>query len=131
MKELIVRAKAAFLTITVVMSAAGCIPLVVGAAAGVGGYAWVQGELANDVSVSNEKLHRAVIRAVRDLKLAVYEDKSDRLSSKVFAKFADGTDVHINTVAKTERVATVKIRVGLLGDKEKSEMIFAAIQKRL
>ncbi len=68
---------------------------------------------------------------MRDLKLAVYDDKGDRLSAKINAKFVDGTDININVEAKTERSAIVKIRVGLLGDKEKSEMIFSAIKKRL
>lgn len=113
------------------LASSGCVPLVIGAAAGVGGYAWVKGELVHDVAVPAEKLHRAISRAMRDLKLAVYEDKGDRLSAKINAKFSDGTDVNINVEAKTERSSTVKIRVGLLGDKEKSEMIFSAIQKRL
>lgn len=113
------------------LGASGCVPLVIGAAAGVGGYAWVKGELVQEVSVSAEKLHRASSRAMRNLKLAVYEDKGDRLSAKIKAKFADDTDVNIAVEAKTERSATVKIRVGLLGDKEKSEMIFSAIKKRL
>lgn len=113
------------------LASSGCVPLVIGAAAGVGGYAWVKGELVHEVAAPAEKLHRAISRAMRDLKLAVYEDKGDRLSAKITAKFADGTDVNINVEAKTERSSTVKIRVGLLGDKEKSEMIFSAIKKRL
>ena len=114
-----------------ILMSSGCVPLVVGAAAGVGGYAWVKGELANDVNVSAERLHQAASRAVRDMKLRTKEDKGDRLTAKIVAEFSDGTDVNINIAAKTERSATIAIRVGLLGDKEKSQMIFAAIQKRL
>lgn len=113
------------------LSASGCVPLVIGAAAGAGGYAWYKGELSNDVNVPAEKLHKAASRAMRDLKLAVYEDKGDRLSGKIAAKFSDGTDVNITVTAKTEVASIIKIRVGVLGDKEKSEMIFTAVKRRL
>ncbi len=120
-----------FLTGIIFTSVSGCVPLLIGAAAGVGGYAWVKGELVHELNVPVQKVHRAASRAMRDLKLAVYDDKGDRLSAKINAKFVDGTDININVEAKTERSAIVKIRVGLLGDKQKSEMIFSAIKKRL
>ena len=115
------------------VTASGCIPVIVGAgvAVGAGGYAWIQGELVNELNVSAERLHKAASRAMRDLKLAVMEDKGDRLSAKIKAKYSDGTDVAITVTARTEKAATLRVRVGLLGDKEKSELISTAIQKRL
>ena len=114
-----------------ILSASGCIPLVIGAAAGVGGYAWMQGELAQDLSAATERVHRASSKAMRDLKIAVYEDTGDRISARIVAKFTDGTDVNIQINAKTEYQSVIKIRVGVLGDKEKSELILNAIKKRL
>ena len=131
MKKIFQKFSPNFLTAIILLSAPGCVPLVIGAAAGVGGFAWVQGELVNDLQVPAERLHKAVSRAMRDLRLAVMEDKGDRLSAKVLAKYSDGTDVTISIAAKTEKVSTLKIRVGILGDKEKSELILNAIQKRL
>lgn len=119
------------LVLVFVLTASGCAALLVGAAVGVGGYAWVEGALVKDLEVPAEKLHRAASRAMRDLKLAVMEDKGDRLSAKIHAKFADGSDATISVAARTERASTLKIRVGLLGDKDKSEMISTAIEKRL
>ncbi len=120
-----------FLICASVMTASGCVPILVGAAVGAGGYAWIQGELVNELNVSAERLHRAATRAMRDLKLAVMEDKGDRLSAKIKAKYSDGTDVIITINARTEKTSTLKVRVGLLGDKEKSEIISTAVQKRL
>lgn len=131
MKKTLQQVVLGFFTVILSLNVAGCVPLVIGAAAGVGGYAWVQGELVQPMNTSAEKLHRAASRAMRDLKLAVYEDKGDRLSGKINAKFADGTDVNIHIDAKTEYKSEIKIRVGVLGDKEKSEMIFTAIKRRL
>ncbi len=131
MKKIFQQGRTALGVGLLILSASGCVPLVLGAAAGVGGYAWIQGELTNDLNVSAEKLHRAASRACRDLKLAVYKDVGDRLNARINAKFVDGADVKIAIEAKTEQVANIKIRVGLLGDKEKSEIILRAIQKRL
>lgn len=131
MKRIFERLGALILGGVVLVGVSGCVPLVIGAAAGVSGYAWVKGELAHEFNHSAEKAHRAVSRAMRDLKLAVYEDKGDRLSAKIHAKFSDGTDVNIFIEAKTEKACVVKIRVGLLGDKEKSEMVLSVIKKRL
>jgi len=131
MKKIFLQCAPGFFTIALLLNVVGCVPLVIGAAAGVGGYAWIQGELVQDISTSAEKLHRATTRAMRDLKFAVYEDRGDRISAKVIAKFADGTDVKIYINAKTEYLAGIKIRVGILGDKEKSETILNAIKRRL
>jgi hypothetical protein len=131
MKKILQVLSPLLVTAVLLASVSGCVPLVIGAAAGVGGFAWVQGELVQDINTSAEKLHRATTRAMRDLKLAVYDDKGDRLSAKINAKFVDGTDVNIHINAKTEYQAAIKIRVGILGDKEKSEMILNAIKRRL
>lgn len=113
------------------VSAAGCIPLVVGAAVGVGGYAWISGRLEQEFNVPAERLRRASVRGLRDLKVAIMEDVGDRVSARINAKFSDGANIDIAIDAKTEKVSTIKIRVGVLGDKERSELILNAIQKRL
>jgi hypothetical protein len=113
------------------LTAAGCIPLMVGAAAGVGGYAWVKGALVKDFDVPALELHKATISALKDLKVDITEDKSDRLSALVNGKFADGNKIVINIEAMTERTSRIKIRVGIIGDKDRSEMIYNAIKKRI
>lgn len=114
-----------------VFMSAGCVPLVIGAAAGVGGYAWVNGELAKEYPVSAEKLYRAALRGVKKLNLAITSEKSDRLSGKISAKFADGKTVDVNIEAVTEKTAKLKVRVGMFGDKTKSEMVLSAIEKNI
>lgn len=117
--------------LALIFTTVGCVPLVIGAAAGVGGYAWVNGELAKDYPVSTEKLYRAALRGVKSLNLIIVSEKSDRLSGKINAKFADGKTVDVNVEAVTERAAKLKVRVGIFGDKTKSEMVLKAIEKNL
>jgi len=109
----------------------GCVPLVVGAAAGVGGYAWLNGVLVKEYTVSAERLQRAVVRGTKELKLVVEEQKADRLSGKTVAKFSDGKKVTIDVQAVTERTAKLSVRVDIFGDKTRAEMVMNAIEKYL
>ena len=107
----------------------GCVPLLVGAAAGAGGYAWVRGALVKQFDTPTTKLHEATLRALKNLKLAVQYDKSDRITSTTRSEFSDGKNINIDIRAVTEYSARITIRVGFLGDRLRSEMILDALQK--
>lgn len=115
-----------------ILTTAGCLPLIVGAAAGAGGYAYVRGVLVKQFDVSATDLHRAAVSGLKDLDLPISYDKDDRLSAKVRAEFSDGKDVKIDIVAVTEETSQIKIRIGLFGgDKLRSEMVLSAVEKHL
>ncbi len=114
-----------------VISAAGCVPLLLGAAAGAGGYAWTKGVMTKQFDVSAVKLHKATLKGLKKMDLSIREDEHDRLSAKIVSQFSGGKSVKITINAVTERVSKINIRVGFIGDKTKSEMILNAIQKYL
>jgi hypothetical protein len=109
----------------------GCIPLIVGAAAGAGGYAWVRGALVKEFDVPAETLSSASIRAIKQLNLSLEEEKTDRLSGYIRAKLADKQKVVISIKALTEKKSEVRIRIGVFGDQAKSEMVLNGIKKNL
>ena len=113
------------------LTATGCVPLIVGAAAGAGGYAYVRGVLVKQFDVPASRLHQAALKAVKSLGLDVKYDKGDRLSAKIRSEFSDGKDVKIDIVAITEETSQIKIRVGTFSDKLRSEMVLSAIEKYL
>ena len=114
-----------------ILSLSGCFAVLLGAAAGVGGYAWVKGSLVKEFNVSADKLHRATVNGVKSLDLPVKEDQGDRLSAKVISRFSDEKKIRIDIDAMTETTSKINIRVGIFGDKLRSEMIYNAIQKQL
>lgn len=114
-----------------VIGTAGCVPLIIGAAAGVGGYAWVKGTLTKQFDTTAVQLYQATLKGLNELDLSVQDDEHDRLSAKIVSEFSNGKSIKININALTERVARIKIRVGILGDKSKSEMILNSIQAYL
>lgn len=121
----------ALLLLVSVVGFTGCVPLIVGAAAGAGGYAWASGELVKEFTASASDLQRAAVRGLKKLGVSIKEEKHDRLTASIKAKFADGKDIAISISALTEKTAKLRIRVGVFGDKTKSEMVLNSIEEGL
>ena len=106
----------------------GCAALLVGAAAGAGGVAYVQGELKVTESVSHEVAGRAAEKALQDLKLTVIKRQQDGLAGVFEARTASDQKVTIKTQRLTANSTSVGIRVGVLGDEAKSRQILGRMQ---
>lgn len=120
-----------YLFITTLFFLAGCVPLVVGAAAGAGGYAWVQGKLVKEFEIPASRLHDETIDALKKLEMPVLEDESDRLTAKIRSEFSDGEKVTIDIEAVTEHTSKIEIRIGILGNRDRSQMIYDAVRKEV
>ncbi len=109
----------------------GCA-LVVGAAAGGAGVAYVMGEAKKIYDAPIERVYNAALTAVKDdLGLIVYESHQTGMKGKIKSRRWDEKTVKIDLKALTERTTRVKIRVGNWGDEEYSGLIFSKIDKRL
>ena len=106
----------------------GCAALIVGAAAGAGGVAYVQGELKVTELVTHEVAGRAAEKALQDLKFAVIKRQQDGLSGTIEARTASDQKVVIKTKRISEKSTEVGIRVGLVGDEPKSRQILDRMQ---
>ncbi|HBO97089.1 MAG TPA: hypothetical protein DE315_03185 [Candidatus Omnitrophica bacterium] len=109
----------------------GCVPLLIGAAAGAGGVVWAKGGLEQNFDKSVDQLHRASLGGLRDIKCAVSSGQIRKHLAKIKFKFDDGQEGTINIKAMTERSSRLKIRVGILGDETKSQIVLNAILKHL
>ena len=109
----------------------GCVPLLIGAAAGAGGVVWAKGGLEQNFDKSVDQLHRASLAGLRDIKCAVSSGQIRKHLAKIKFKFDDGQEGTINISAMTERSSRLKIRVGILGDETKSQIVLNAILKHL
>ncbi|MEQ2009661.1 MAG: DUF3568 family protein [Limisphaerales bacterium] len=106
----------------------GCAALIIGAAAGAGGVAYVQGELKVTESVPVETAQRAAEKALQDLKLAVLKRQQDGLSGSIEARTSTDQKITIKTRRIAEKSSEVAIRVGVLGDEAKSRQILNRMQ---
>lgn len=120
-----------FMFLLTVITTAGCVPLIVGAAAGAGGVAYVKGSLEQNFDNSVAQLHTASLAGLKDIKGVVLSDEIRRHVAKIKFEFDDGEKGSVIIKALTERSAKLRIRVGILGDETKSHIILNAILKHL
>ncbi len=115
----------------ILLTAQGCVPLLIGAAAGAGGVAWAKGSLEQNFDKTVDQLHRAGLAGIRDIKGTVRNDQIRKHLAKIEFTFDDGQKGAIHIKAMTERSAKLKIRIGVLGDETKSHIVLNAILKHL
>ena len=109
----------------------GCIPLVLGAAAGAGGVAYVQGILQKNLDMPIDKLQGISLDALKRLKMTVKEEKIEGTKSYIKAEDVDHAKINITIEKLTENSSKLNIRVGVFGNQTKSQMILNAIEKKL
>lgn len=109
----------------------GCVPLVVGAAAGAGGIIWAKGALEEEFNKPMDKVYEATKAALKKLNVGILSDKKDDLSAKLEAEFADGKKVWIDITYLAPHNTKTSIRVGALGDEIRSREISEMIVKYL
>ncbi|MBF0339105.1 MAG: DUF3568 family protein [Nitrospirae bacterium] len=117
--------------VVLVIQLCGCVAAVVGAGAGVGTYAFVSGKLNYTFDKPVLVVHGATLRALKDMKMSITEDRSDKIAAVVKSKFADGEGVHIEINSQTAQTSTISVRVGVLGDEKRSLAILDEIKKKL
>ena len=118
------------LLVAQMLGAWGCV-LLIGAAGGAGGTVYVMGKLKEDLNAPVPKVKRAAVAGLKDLGLPVLKDKGDQLTASLESEFADGKHVWIDIEARDESSSQIGIRVGLLGDEQRSRRVLKAIRQHL
>lgn len=116
--------------LSVVTVSSGCA-LLVGAAAGAGGFAYVQGDLQKNFDYPLDRIHKASARALRDIKAVVISDETDKHFSRIKFTLEGDKGGEINIKSLTEKASKLSIRIGIFGDETESQMVLNAIMKNL
>lgn len=105
----------------------GCISLI-GA-----GASWVykEGNLETRYAAPYEQTWNAALAATRDLGFEIVSTANDATKGVIEAKQPDGTNVKITMEPANPEITFIKIRVGILGDEEKSKVIEGRIHALL
>lgn len=106
-----------------------CGPLLLAGAA-VGGYVWSQGALSRTYPVSVAAAHHASEEALGSLGIEILASSHDDLGGKIDARRANGEDVDIR-IHRRDETTEVRVRVGVVGSREKAQEIHEAIARRL
>jgi hypothetical protein len=111
----------------------GCILFVAGAAAaaGAGGYAYVNGEITSTEAASLNRTWDASLAAMRDLQFPVTSQVKDALEGNLTARNAKNTEIKIRLKYVSNASTEVHIRVGTFGDETLSQTILNKIREHL
>ncbi len=109
----------------------GCAALVVGAAAGAGTIAYVNGEIETVLEASMDDAWLATEAAIKDLQFTVIETKKDSISADHVSQTAQEKKSHIRLNRETDETTRVRIRVDVFGNEELSRTILEKIKTHL
>ncbi len=110
-----------------------CVPVVffAGTVAGIGSYRYYQGVLTVVYEAPYIDTWEATLKTVDNLKMQIKKKDHDLTTAKIVAKQANNKTVTISLKYISSEETEVDIRVGLLGNKDASDIIKEEIRKIL
>ena len=120
-----------FLFLCLLMNSA-CAPVIIagGAAAGVGGAAFIYGELKTEEKVSFDTAWKATQKALEDLGFTTTSKENGKFWGELIARNDEGKKVTVKLRSPEERRTEIRIRVGFFGDEDSSRRILDEIRSR-
>jgi hypothetical protein len=112
------------------LSVSGCFWLAAGAVGGGALGVYYEGRLQQTLNADLAKCHRAAEETLADQKLPVIEDRADAVTAHLGSRYADDKRVWIDMEAVGSGSTKVTIRVGVMGDKDRSLTILDGIKRR-
>jgi hypothetical protein len=119
--------------VSIASLATGCIALVVGAGAGAGTFAYVDGQLSRTYEAKYQNIEQICKGILTDLKQPVLEETTDGAQTTIKSERADGTPMTIKIRIIDSDWTEVSVRTGYVGvwKKEISEQFHEFIAERL
>ena len=127
------RLKLAVVLVAMAM-AAGCAATLlmgVGGLTALGTYKWVEGTMEKDYPRPMQETFNAAKEAAFKLNLKIASELNTPSESKILASTQDGTAVKVQLSSRPNEITTVKIRFGMLGNKDWSAYYHRQIMKAL
>lgn len=112
-------------------ASSGCVTVAVGAAAGVGTYAYMQGRMTTTFDAPLDRVWAATQAAIAELEFDIDSEDKDALQGRMVVRQADGTRIRIYVEQQTDALTDVIVRVGVFGDEAKSRLVLDKIRGNL
>ena len=121
------------IALTYLVISTGCIALVVGAGAGAGTFAYVDGQLSRTYQADYQTTYRACKGILADLKQPVLEEKTDGIQTTIRSQRFDETPMTITIRIIDPEWTEVTVRTGYIGvwKKEISKQFHEFLAERL
>jgi uncharacterized lipoprotein len=107
------------------LSFSGCVPMamVVGAAAGIGGYKYVEGSMTVIFNAPFKSTWQASLDALEGMNLKIEDKDHGTTSGKIKARRSDDTVITVGMEYMSADQTQATIKVGLFGDEKESNAI--------
>ena len=121
------------IALTYLVISTGCIALVVGAGAGAGTFAYVDGQLSRTYQADYQTTYKACKSILADLKQPVLEEKTDGIQTTIRSQRSDETPMTITIRIIDPEWTEVTVRTGYIGvwKKEISKQFHEFLAERL
>ena len=121
------------IALTYLVISTGCIALVVGAGAGAGTFAYVDGQLSRTYQADYQTTYKACKSILADLKQPVLEEKTDGIQTTIRSQRSDETPMTITIRIIDPEWTEVTVRTGYIGvwKKEISKQFHEFVAERL
>ncbi len=107
----------------------GCTVVGVGAASAVGGTHYLSGEIKASYRTSIYHLYKVSLYTLKQEKMKVISVTNTKRDADIEAEFWDETSVHIHIYYNKEGLATLGIRVGMIGDEKRTRALHTKIER--
>ncbi len=112
-------------------SSSGCVPLLVGAGAGVAGYHYVEGEMQYAVQATVDRTYKAVEAVVKDRGWEIKDVTREVTIATFRCQALDKTPIQIEIKRRSPDFTRVAIRYGTWGDEVQSRKFIDDVRARL
>lgn len=110
--------------------AASCAPVVIGGAAVGATYAYTNGWLERDYDITLDQAYNASLQAAQNLNMEIIEKNKGLASAEIRAKQNNKT-YWIKIESKGEKLTSISVRSGLMGDKDASRVVQREIEQHI
>ncbi len=103
------------MTLSHMLLTAGCVAIVVGAGAGAGTFAYVNGQLSRTYQATYEKTYAVCQDILTDMKQPLLEEKTDGTQTTIGSERLDGTPMTVRVRIIDPDWTEVSVRTGYVG----------------
>ena len=107
----------------------GCTLIGVGAASAIGGTHYLSGEIKASYPVSIYHLYEVSLYTFQEEQMKVVSVKNTKTDADIEAKFDDDTSVKVHIYYNKEGLATLGVRVGMIGDEKRSRELLRKMER--
>ena len=106
-----------------------CTVIGAGVVAAVGGTHYLSGEIKASYPTSIYKLYKGTLSAFNQNDIKIISVRNTKTDADIEAKFSDDKEIKVHIYYNKEGLATLGIRIGMIGDETRSRKLVRLIER--